>query len=386
MAEALRDLATEDHWARSLERSLVRRGSLRRAELAYLNAGGGRDLAAPDTWVRSLNRSLRRRAAAKHRWSLDLPSPKGLSLAALLATTAVPAAGALGTAAPAAAATGHRMKALKHRSRGKAVARVQRALGLADDGVFGRKTLRAVKRYQRRHGLTVDGVVGPGTWSSLGLGAWPRAAGKRAHHRARHRSHATSRGGRVARLQRALGLPDDGVFGPRTKRAVRRFQRRHGMTVDGVVGPATWRALGLGGFSGNALKARGGGGGGGSTRGGMPGSVRRMIAAANHIATRPYVYGGGHGSFASSGYDCSGSVSYVLHGGGKLRVPRTSGGFEDYGRSGPGRWVTIYANGGHAFMTIAGRRYDTSGMDDGTRWDRRSRSSSGYVVRHPSGL
>ncbi len=143
MAEALRDLATEDHWARSLERSLVRRGSLRRAELAYLNAGGGRDLAAPDTWVRSLNRSLRRRAAAKHRWSLDLPSPKGLSLAALLATTAVPAAGALGTAAPAAAATGHRMKALKHRSHGKAVARVQRALGLADDGVFGRKTLRA---------------------------------------------------------------------------------------------------------------------------------------------------------------------------------------------------------------------------------------------------
>jgi len=385
MAEVIRDLATEDIWARSLERSLVRRGSLRRAELTFLNGGGARDLSAPETWTRSLNRSLRRRAAASHRWSLDLPSPKGLSLAALLATTAAPAAGALATAAPAAAASGHRLKALKHRSHGKAVARVQRALGLADDGVFGRKTLRAVKRYQRRHGLTVDGVVGPGTWSSLGLGAWPRAAGKRAHHPARHRSRATSRGGRVARMQRALGLADDGVFGPRTKRAVKRFQRRHGLSVDGVVGPATWRALGLGGFSGGALKARGGGGGR-STGSGMPASVRRMIAAANRIATTPYVYGGGHGSFSASGYDCSGSVSYVLHGGGKLRVPRTSGGFEDYGDSGRGRWVTIYANGGHAFMTIAGRRYDTSGMDDGTRWDRRSRSSSGYVVRHPSGL
>lgn len=386
MAEVLRDLATEDLWARSLERSLVRRGSLRRAELTYLNAGGGRDLAAADTWVRSLNRSLRRRAAANHRWSLDLPSPKGLSLAALLATTAAPAAGALATAAPAAAATGHRIKALKHRSRGKAVARLQRALGLADDGVFGRKTLRAVKRYQHRHGLTVDGVVGPGTWSSLGLGAWPRSGAQRAHRRAHHGARTVARGSRVARMQRALGLADDGVFGPRTKRAVKRFQRSHGLTVDGVVGPATWRALGLGGFAGHALKARGGGGGGGSTRGGMPASVRRMIAAANRIATTPYVWGGGHGSFASSGYDCSGSVSYVLHGGGKLRVPRTSGGFEDYGASGPGRWVTIYANGGHAFMTIAGRRYDTSGMDDGTRWDRRSRSGSGYVVRHPSGL
>jgi len=386
MAEAVRDLATEDIWARSLERSLVRRGSLRRAELTYLNAGGERDLSAPETWVRSLNRSLRRRAAANHRWALDLPSPKGLSLAALLATTAIPAAGALGAATPAAAATGHRMKALKHRSRGKAVARLQRALGLADDGVFGRKTLRAVKRYQRRHGLTVDGVVGPGTWSSLGLGAWPRGGGGHRAHRAHRRSHADSRGGRVARLQRALGLGDDGVFGPRTKRAVKRFQRRHGLSVDGVVGPATWRALGLGGFSGGALKARGGGGGGRSTGSGMPASVRRMITAANRIATTPYVYGGGHGSFSSSGYDCSGSVSYVLHGGGKLRVPRTSGGFEDYGDAGRGRWVTIYANGGHAFMTIAGRRYDTSGMDDGTRWDRRSRSTSGYVVRHPSGL
>ncbi len=386
MADVRRDLATEDLWARSLERSLVRRGSLRRAELVYLNGGGRRDLSAPESWTRSLNRSLRRRAAARHRWSLDLPSPKGLSVAALLATTAVPAAGALAGAAPAAAAT-HRMKALKHRSRGAAVARLQHALGLADDGVFGRKTLRAVKRFQRRHGLTVDGVVGPGTWSALGLGSWPHAAGRRSHRRARHHGGTVARGGRVTRMQRALGLSADGVFGPQTKRAVRRFQRHHGMAVDGIVGPGTWRALGLGRFPGRPLKAHGGGGGGGhSTHGGLPFAVQRMVAAANRIAHTPYVWGGGHGSFASSGYDCSGSVSYVLHGGGRLSVPRASGGFEDYGRSGPGRWVTIYANGGHVYMTIAGRRYDTSGMDDGTRWDRRARTGSGYVVRHPQGL
>jgi hypothetical protein len=112
-----------------------------------------------------------------------------------------------------------------------------------------------------------------------------------------------------------------------------------------------------------------------------------MIRAANRIAHYPYVYGGGHGSFTDSGYDCSGSVSYVLHGGHRLSAPLDSSALMSYGRPGPGRHVTVYANPGHAWMTIDGRRYDTSGQSaDGSRWHSTSRSSSGYTVRHPPGL
>lgn len=90
----------------------------------------------------------------------------------------------------------------------------------------------------------------------------------------------------------------------------------------------------------------------------------RLRRAGNRIATRPYVWGGGHGSFKATGYDCSGSVSYVLHGAGLLDAPLASGGLATYGEPGPGKHVTIYANGGHVFMTINGRRYDTSAMSE----------------------
>ena len=111
-----------------------------------------------------------------------------------------------------------------------------------------------------------------------------------------------------------------------------------------------------------------------------------MTAAANRIATKPYKYGGGHGSFTDTGYDCSGSVSYALHGGGLLSAPLTSGGFMSWGAAGPGKHITIYANNGHVFMTINGRRFDTSARSDsGSRWGG-PRSGGGYVVRHPPGL
>ena len=84
-----------------------------------------------------------------------------------------------------------------------------------------------------------------------------------------------------------------------------------------------------------------------------------MIAAGDEIATRPYVYGGGHGSFQSTGYDCSGSVSYALHGGGLLSSPEDSSALESYGEAGPGRHITIYANAEHAFMVVDGKRFDT---------------------------
>ncbi len=126
---------------------------------------------------------------------------------------------------------------------------------------------------------------------------------------------------------------------------------------------------------------RGGNGGGGSS------TVARVLAAANRIATKPYRYGGGHGSFNDSAYDCSGSVSYALHGGGLLSAPMASGAFMSYGAPGPGKHITIYATSGHMYMTINGRRFDTSARrQSGSRWGGPRQTGGGYVVRHPPGL
>ena len=262
-------------------------------------------------------------------------------------------------------------KPLKRGSEGARVKVVQRVLGLPDDGIYGKATARAVRRFQRRHGLTADGIVGPVTWRALLRARSSRRGGG-----------GSSRGSRVRLLQRRLGIGADGVFGPQTVRAVKAFQRRHGLTPDGVVGPATWAALGHPTIR-TVLKRRGSGGGGG----GLPVRVRRVIAAANRIAHKPYRLGGGHGSFSDSAYDCSGSVSYALHGGGLLGRPLDSSGLMSYGAPGRGRWITIYAHPGHAFMVVRGRRFDTSGRAaTGSRWQRSGRSTAGYTVRHPPGL
>jgi cell wall-associated NlpC family hydrolase len=114
--------------------------------------------------------------------------------------------------------------------------------------------------------------------------------------------------------------------------------------------------------------------------------VARVIAAANQIATTPYVWGGGHGG-ASGGYDCSGSISYALAAGGLLSSPLDSTGFMSWGEAGPGRRITVYANSGHAFMIVDGRRFDTSALSGGgTRWTSAGRSTAGFVARHPPGL
>src|SRR5687768_2202805 len=190
-----------------------------------------------------------------------------------------------------------------------------------------------------------------------------------------------SRGAAVRRLQRALGIAADGVFGPATQAAVKRFQRRRGLAPDGVVGPATWAALGHAGVSVVLKRGRL------RRAGGGPAAVRRIVAAADRIAGMPYKYGGGHGTWNDSGYDCSGSVSYALHGAGLLSSALTSGGFMTWGAPGKGRWVTIYANPGHVYMVVNGRRFDTTGRSEsGTRWQASDRSSAGYVVRHPPGL
>jgi hypothetical protein len=123
---------------------------------------------------------------------------------------------------------------------------------------------------------------------------------------------------------------------------------------------------------------------------------RKLVAlmhAANDVARKPYVYGGGHGRVAGeiwtdSAYDCSGSVSYALAAAGYLDGPETSGTLMSFGKPGPGKWVTIYANAGHTFMVVAGLRFDTSGRQNtGTRWQpANARSYAGFTVRHPIGL
>jgi cell wall-associated NlpC family hydrolase len=122
-----------------------------------------------------------------------------------------------------------------------------------------------------------------------------------------------------------------------------------------------------------------------------PLAVQRMIWAANRIIGLPYIYGGGHGSFHSEGYDCSGTVSFALHGAGLLRLPEDSSELEALGEHGVGAWVTVFANAGHAYMDIAGLRLDTSPAEDpsglpGPRWRPLRSTNSGYIVRHPEGL
>jgi len=137
-----------------------------------------------------------------------------------------------------------------------------------------------------------------------------------------------------------------------------------------------------------AVRAAVSDGGHAQTPTGAPDVIARIIAGGNAIAKFPYVWGGGHGSFVDSGYDCSGSVSYALAAAGLLDTPLVSGAFAKWGSPGPGKWVTIYANDGHVFMYVAGLRFDTSGRDGpfGSRWQTAPRSLAGFTVRHPTGL
>jgi cell wall-associated NlpC family hydrolase len=196
------------------------------------------------------------------------------------------------------------------------------------------------------------------------------------------------------------GIPTtiDGQFGPGTLRNVIKFQRSVNMPPTGVVTYDVQKALRLAvagkprttasSSTAPGAKAVLNSDGTVSAPASAPDAVKNAIAAANKIAFTPYVFGGGHGSFTSSGYDCSGSVSYALHGGGLLSSPEDSSQLESYGSSGPGQWITIWANSGHTYMQIAGLFYDTSGAPGrgGDRWSTKNPSgTSGYIVRHPTG-
>jgi peptidoglycan hydrolase-like protein with peptidoglycan-binding domain len=501
----VRDLSSVGPWDASRERSLARRaraGSSRKRSSAKPRfmtdarridpfglgellrderAAERRDLAAGEVWELSLGRSRARRRAEELRFVPSGSRAKRISLGALAALSAGPAAGlATGGAAVAnaepATTTEHTIT-ISSESKGRAVEQLQSALGIGADGVygpeteeavrsfqaskgltvdgivgpatiaalrshgvsassastrsdamlvssggpdavsrlqsalhlsadgnFGPETEAAVRRLQARHGMTVDGVVGPATWSVLGVSSEETltppssvvAAATKHSHGARATVADTGEAGEegagdaVSRLQSALHLSADGNFGSETESAVKRLQARHGLTVDGVVGPATWSVLGIN--SQETLKppaSAGSSSSDGESSSSTAGSsvVARVIAAGDEIATRPYIFGGGHGSFQSSGYDCSGSVSYALHGGGLLSAPEDSSQLESYGEAGPGKHITIYANAGHAFMVVDGKRFDTIALQEtGTRWSSSIESTSGYVVRHPDGM
>jgi cell wall-associated NlpC family hydrolase len=189
----------------------------------------------------------------------------------------------------------------------------------------------------------------------------------------------------------------DGEFGRGTRRSVKGFERDEGRGVNGVVTRSDARLL--------KRRARGASGSEVPTTttptekatltpdglavppASAPAEVQSVIAAGNKIAKKPYEYGGGHGSFHDTGYDCSGSISYALHGADLIDSPLDSSGFMTYGLRGRGTWITIRANSGHAYMMVAGLRFDTSGLRDrGTRWTRKMRSARGYRGRHPDGF
>jgi cell wall-associated NlpC family hydrolase len=190
----------------------------------------------------------------------------------------------------------------------------------------------------------------------------------------------------------------DGQFGRGTARRVRSWERDAARRVDGRVSRPDARALRITVESSSAPervaavapatgKAVIGANGLATAPADAPPQVRAIIAAGNQIASKPYRYGGGHGKWQDSGYDCSGSLSYAFHGAGMLDVALDSTGFMSWGEAGEGQWVTVYAKGSHAYMVIAGIRFDTSGRStQNTRWQADMRSSAGYTVRHPEGL
>jgi cell wall-associated NlpC family hydrolase len=150
------------------------------------------------------------------------------------------------------------------------------------------------------------------------------------------------------------------------------------------------RELAASGLSANARQAT-------LTSGGLalapidaPAAVQAVIQAGNQIAHLPYIWGGGHGRFVDTGYDCSGSISFVFAAAGILDTTVTSGQLMNWGSPGPGKWITVFANNGHTFMYIAGLRFDTVALaQTGTRWSNRPANEpdlSTFVVRHPPGL
>jgi len=313
-------------------------------------------------------------------------------------------------------------RALRRGAVGKDVRELQKALRKAGfsvtvDGQFGSSTVRAVKRFQRAARLTASGTVGRKTVAALRAAARGGSANVTGGF---DRSSANQRrqslgdripvkrgmsGHDIRVLQDLLGnagfdVHIDGEFGAGTLKAVKAFEARATRPVDGIMDAGDIEALRAAAAAGPppepAVATTPVAAGPTATitpdglavaPAGAPPQVQQIIAAGNQIASKPYKFGGGHGNWDDSGYDCSGSVSFALHGAGLLDQALPSGNFVSWGDAGPGQWVTIYANGGHMYMVVAGLRFDTSGRSThNTRWQTEQRSGAGYTVRHPAGL
>jgi peptidoglycan hydrolase-like protein with peptidoglycan-binding domain len=209
-----------------------------------------------------------------------------------------------------------------------------------------------------------------------------------------------SSGSDVRALQRYLDTAGynttaDGQFGPATRRSVVAFESSEQRRVNGRASRTEQRMVRARASAADvdepptAPTEKGyiGSDGMAVAPASAPDEVRAIIAAGNAIAKKPYKYGGGHNRWNDSGYDCSGSVSYVLHAAGLLSRALDSTGFMSWGEPGRGTWVTVRSNPSHAYLIVAGLRFDTSALrQTGTRWTEQMRSARGYRGRHPEGL
>jgi peptidoglycan hydrolase-like protein with peptidoglycan-binding domain len=329
-------------------------------------------------------------------------------------------------AAQAAARLGNRT--LRSGDHGTAVKALQQLLGQAGfkttvDGQYGGGTVTVVRRFQRAANLKMTGIADAATLAALRRatdgsaasntsgGYDVRSAGTSSRHLGDRIPLRRGMSGHDVRILqdflRRAGFTTsiDGEFGAGTARSVKQFETDQQVTVDGVIdaadidllrslvdgdqgaAPSTTPVSAQAAPLGPGDKATVGPDGLAVAPASAPDQVKQIIAAGNAIAKKPYVYGGGHGRWDDRGYDCSGSVSYALHGAGLLDQALPSGSFTSWGESGPGQWVTIYAKGSHMYMVVAGLRFDTSGrQEDGTRWHASQRSPDGYTVVHPPGL
>ena len=308
LEDVKRDLGERELWERSLARSQQRRAGARAtrslASVALSDLDGplqvraaDRDLADPELWDYAAAIAKGKRIAADPGF---LPQARmaGATLVVAACAAALPnPSGSATRAKSSGGATRVHVELLEVGSRGPAVARVQRALGIPADGVFGPQTRRAVRTFQKRHGLLADGIVGPKTRKALfAAKAEPKPK------RAQKPQQRYIRAWWVVPVQRKLGVPADGAYGPVTRGAVRAFQKRKGLIVDGIVGPQTLRALGIRRSAPVRSTAPSGAASTVSTRGDR---VARM--STRYLGIR-YRWAG---SSPSSGFDCSGFVMYL---------------------------------------------------------------------------
>lgn len=353
---------------------------------------------------------------------------------------AAPAAVAVASAADAATSPSLGSRVLREGATGADVsglqARLRRAgLDVARDGRYGAATADAVRTFQSVAGLKITGVVDRQTVRLLRAATVRTSVSVAVDNGGYSRTKASIRrsslgdrlpvrrgmSGRDVRMLQGFlrqagirGVRVDGEFGAGTSRAVRIWERGADRRVDGVVDAGDTAELReeVGAVRGGldtaqaeppeppegaaaplrlapGDKATVGSDGLAVAPASAPEAVKDIIAAGNQIAKKPYVYGGGHrlGWKMDRGYDCSGSVSWALHGAGLVRAPAPSSGYYRWGLPGAGEWVTIYTKASHMYMVVAGLRFDTSGRSRaGTRWQADLRSPAGFVARHPEGL